>query len=211
MAARCAREIPPGSFVNLGIGTPTLVAARVPPGRGVMFMSENGVLGVGPRPAKGEEHPDYINASREPITLLPGASLFHHADSFAMIRGGHIDIAVMGALQVSAEGDLANWTIPGEAFGGIGGAMDLAAGAKAVFVLMSHTTREGEPKILNACIYPLTARRVVKKVFTDLAFIEVTERGLLLREVAPGVSPEEVQRLTEPPLLRVEPPGAMRP
>ncbi len=193
IARRVAREIPDGAVVNLGIGVPTLVANFVAPARGILFMAENGILGAGPRPAPGGEDRDLINASREPITALPGAAVFGHADSFAMIRGGHVDIAVLGALQVSARGDLANWTVPGAGKGGIGGAMDLAVGAREVYAVMTHLTKEGGLKLLEECTYPLTARRVVKKLFTDIAFIEFTPEGPLLREVAEGLSAEDVQ------------------
>jgi 3-oxoacid CoA-transferase subunit B len=205
IARRVAREIPPGAVVNLGIGIPTQVANHVELERGVMFMAENGILGAGPRPVPGEEDWDLINASREPVTAVPGSSVFGHADAFAMIRGGHVDIAVLGALQVSAAGDLANWTVPGAGKGGIGGAMDLAAGAREVYAimthLMTHLMKDGGLKLLHECTYPLTARRVVKKLFTDIALIEFTPEGPLLREVAPGLTPEDVQRLSEPKLL----------
>ncbi len=210
MARRVAAELPGGAVVNLGIGVPTLVANYVGAERGVMFMAENGIIGAGPRPAAGQEDKDYINASREPITALPGASVFGHADAFAMIRGGHIDIAVMGALQVSARGDLANWTVPGLGKGGIGGAMDLAACAREVYAIMTHTTKGGERKLLDACTYPLTARGVVTKLFTDVAFIEFTPEGPRLREVADGLTRDDVQRVSEPELLIAEPLGVMR-
>jgi 3-oxoacid CoA-transferase B subunit len=208
--ARCAaREIPDGAVVNLGIGVPTQVARFVSPDRSVLFMAENGIVGAGPPPPPGEEDKDYINASREPITLIPGAAVFGHAESFAMIRGGHVDIAILGALQVSAMGDLANWTVPGAGKGGIGGAMDLAVGAKEVYAIMTHMTKEGGLKLLNACTYPLTARQVVKKLFTDIAFIEFTPEGPLLREVAAGLTAEDVQRVSEPELLVADPPGTI--
>jgi 3-oxoacid CoA-transferase B subunit len=211
IARRVAREIPAGAVVNLGIGIPTQVANYVEAGRGVMFMAENGILGSGPRPESGAEDKDLINASREPVTAIPGASMFGHADAFAMIRGGHVDIAVLGALQVSERGDLANWTVPGAGKGGIGGAMDLAAGAGGVFAIMTHRMKDGGLKLLEECSYPLTASGVVKKLFTDIAFIEFTEEGPLLREVAAGLSAEEVQRVSEPRLLIAEPLGTLGP
>lgn len=211
IARRVAREIPAGAVVNLGIGIPTLVANYVEAGRGVMFMAENGILGAGPLPEPGKEDKDLINASREPVTAIPGASIFGHADAFAMIRGGHVDIAVLGALQVSARGDLANWTVPGAGKGGIGGAMDLAAGAGGVIAIMTHQMKDGGLKLLEACSYPLTASRVVKKLFTDIAFIEFTGEGPLLREVAAGLTAGEVQRVSEPRLLIAEPLGTMTP
>lgn len=197
MARRAARAIPDGSIVNLGIGTPSLVGDFLPPERDIWVQVENGALGIGPRAAEGEEDLDLINASREYVTLRPGGSYFHHADSFALIRGGHVDVSVMGGLQVSERGDLANWSVPGGVSGGIGGAMDLAAGAKQVFVLMSHVTREGEPKVLRECTYPLTARRVVSLIITDLALIEVAPEGLFLRERAPDVTVDEIIERTE--------------
>jgi 3-oxoacid CoA-transferase B subunit len=197
MARRAARAIPDGSIVNLGIGTPSLVGDFLPPERDIWVQVENGALGIGPRAAEGEEDLDLINASREYVTLRPGGSYFHHADSFALIRGGHVDVSVMGGLQVSERGDLANWSVPGAVSGGIGGAMDLAAGAKQVFVLMSHVTREGEPKVLRECTYPLTARRVVSLIITDLALIEVAPEGLFLRERAPDVTVDEIIERTE--------------
>jgi 3-oxoacid CoA-transferase B subunit len=197
MARRAARAIPDGSIVNLGIGTPSLVGDFLSPERDIWVQVENGALGIGPRAAEGEEDLDLINASREYVTLRPGGSYFHHADSFALIRGGHVDVSVMGGLQVSERGDLANWSVPGGVSGGIGGAMDLAAGAKQVFVLMSHVTREGEPKVLRECTYPLTARRVVSLIITDLALIEVAPEGLFLRERAPDVTVDEIIERTE--------------
>ena len=209
IARRVAAELPGGAVVNLGIGIPTLVGNYVEAGRGVMFMAENGIIGAGPRPEPGEEDKDYINASREPITTLPGASVFGHADAFAMIRGGHIDIAVMGALQVSARGDLANWTVPGVGKGGIGGAMDLAAGAREVYAIMAHTMKDGGLKLLEECSYPLTARRVVTKLFTDIAFIEISPDGPVLRETAEGLTIEDVQAVSEPRLITNGPPGVL--
>lgn len=209
IARRVARDLPGGAVVNLGIGIPTRVANFVEPGRGVLFMAENGILGVGPRPPRGREDRDLINASREPITALPGAAIFGHADSFAMIRGGHVDIAVLGALQVSARGDLANWAVPGIGKGGIGGAMDLATGCRAVYAIMTHLTKEGELKLLEECTYPLTARGVVTKLFTDIAFIEFTPGGPLLREAAEGLTAEDVQRASAPRLKAAEPLGVL--
>lgn len=209
IARRVAAELPGGAVVNLGIGIPTLVGNYVDAGRGVMFMAENGIIGAGPRPGEGREDKDYINASREPITTLPGASVFGHAESFAMIRGGHIDIAIMGALQVSAQGDLANWTVPGLGKGGIGGAMDLAAGAREVYAIMTHTMKDGGLKLLEDCSYPLTARKVVTKLFTDIAFIEFTPDGPILREVAEGLAIADVQAVSEPKLITDGPPGVL--
>ena len=209
IARRVAAELSDGTVINLGIGIPTLVGNYVDAARGVMFMAENGIIGAGPRPAPGEEDKDYINASREPITTLPGASVFGHADAFAMIRGGHIDIAIMGALQVSTHGDLANWTVPGLGKGGIGGAMDLAAGAREVYAIMTHTMKDGGLKLLEKCTYPLTARRVVTKLFTDIAFIEFTPDGPILREVAEGLTIEDVQAVSEPRLITNGPPGVL--
>lgn len=200
IARRVAREVPGGTVVNLGIGIPTQVANYVETGRGVMFMAENGILGIGPRPAPGKEDRDLINASREPVTAIPGASFFGHADSFAMIRGGHVDIAVLGALQVSARGDLANWTVPGAGKGGIGGAMDLATGAGEVFAIMTHLMKDGGLKLLDECTYPLTAAGVVTKLFTDIAFIEFTGDAPLLREVAAGLDAEDIQCVSGPRL-----------
>ena len=201
MARRIAKEFPDGSFVNLGIGLPTLASNFIPEGRTVVYQSEIGILGYGSLAPKGEEDPELVNAGGEFITLLDGASIFDSAESFTMIRGGHIDIAVLGALEVSEEGDLANWFIPERGVGRIGGAMDVAIGAKKLFIPMTHTTKEGKPKIVKKCTYPITARGVVNTIFTDLAVIEVTPRGLLLKEVAPGITTEEVQAVTEPKLI----------
>jgi 3-oxoadipate CoA-transferase beta subunit len=203
MAALVARDIPEGSYVNLGIGLPTLVANHLPQDREVFLHSENGILGMGPAPGAGEEDWDLVNAGKQPVTLLVGGAYFHHADSFAMMRGGHLDICVLGAFQVSATGDLANWhTGAPDAMPAVGGAMDLAIGAKRTFVMMEHTTKSGEHKIVEQCTYPLTGVACVKRIYTDLAVIDVTPEGLVAREWVDGMSFEELASLTGAPLKR---------
>jgi 3-oxoadipate CoA-transferase beta subunit len=201
IAWRAAQDIEDGAYVNLGIGMPTLVADYLPAGREIVFHSENGVLGLGKAPAKGEEDPDLINAGKSPVTLLPGGAFFHHTDAFLMIRGGHLDLALLGAFEVSEHGDLANWTTEDPDFPpGVGGAMDLAVGAKEVRVMVEHTTREGKPRLLRHCSYPLTAPHVVKRIYTNLAVIDVTPNGMVVREMVPGMELVKLQALTEPPL-----------
>jgi 3-oxoadipate CoA-transferase beta subunit len=201
MAARAAQDIPDGSYVNLGIGLPELVAQFVPMGREFIYHTENGLLGMGPPPAKGEEDPELINAGKKFVTAVPGAAYFDHTDSFTMIRGGHIDVCVLGAMQVSASGDLANWSTGApDAIPAVGGAMDLVAGVKTIFVVTRHTTKTGEPKLIEACTYPLTGLKVVSRIFTDLAVIDVGPEGFVLKELAPGVTLEEVIEKTGAPL-----------
>ena len=202
MAARVAQDIQEGAYVNLGIGLPTLVANHLPKGREIFLHSENGLLGMGPAPAQGEEDFDLINAGKQPVTLLPGGAYFHHADSFAMMRGGHLDICVLGAFQVSATGDLANWhTGAPDAIPAVGGAMDLAIGAKRVFVMMEHQTKSGESKIVPRCTYPLTGVACVTRVFTDLAVIDIVPAGMRVAEMVEGLPFDELQRMTAVPLL----------
>ena len=205
MARRVAQDIPDGSYVNLGIGMPELVAAFIPEGREVIYHVENGLLGMGPDPLPGAVDPELINAGKKPVTAVPGAAYFHHADSFVMIRGGHIDICVLGAMQIAANGDLANWsTGADDAIPAVGGAMDLVAGVRTIYVITQHTTKTGEPKIVSECTYPLTGKGVVDRIYTDLAVIDVTPDGLVVTELAPGVTLDDVQTRTGAPLIAAE-------
>lgn len=202
MAQRLARDIPNGSYVNLGIGIPEMVAKFVPEGRTIVYHTENGLLGMGPSPEPGKGDPELINAGKRQVSAMPGASYFHHADSFAMIRGGHIDLCVLGALQVSCRGDLANWsTGEPDAIPAVGGAMDLVAGVKSVAVIMEHCTKDGKPKLVERCTYPLTGRAVVNRVYTDLAVIEIAPEGFRVVEFAPGIDLEKLQSCTGAPIL----------
>jgi 3-oxoadipate CoA-transferase beta subunit len=201
IARRVARDIPNGAYVNLGIGLPTMVANHLPKDREIILHTENGLLGMGPAPEPGSEDPDLINAGKQPVTTLPGASFFHHADSFAMMRGGHLDFCVLGAFQVSVAGDLANWHTGGkDAIPAVGGAMDLAIGAKRVYVMMEHLTKQGESKIVARCTYPLTGLACVNRIYTDLAVIDVAPHGLAVIDIVPGLAFEELARLTGVPL-----------
>jgi 3-oxoacid CoA-transferase subunit B len=201
IAKRIAQEFPDNSFVNLGIGLPTLASNYIPQGRTVIFQSENGLLGFGPLAKAGEEDSQLVNSGGEFVTLLPGAAIVDQAEAFVMLRGGHVAIGVLGALEVSEKGDVANWMVPERGVGRIGGAMDVATGVEKLFIAMTHTTKDGKPKIVKNCSYPLTASKVVHTIFTDMAVIEVTPQGLLLKELAPGMTSEEVQAATEPKLI----------
>lgn len=203
LAGRIARDIPDGWYVNLGIGLPTLIANHLPPDREIVLHSENGILGMGPKPGDNEADFDLINAGKQPVTLLAGGAFFHHADSFAMIRGGHLDLVVLGAFEVSAGGDLANWTVDDNSMPpGVGGAMDLAVGAKHVWIMMEHVTKKGEPRLVDKCRYPLTAAQAVHRVYTDLAVLDVTAEGFVVRDMAPGLSMAELEARTGAPLRR---------
>ena len=200
IAERVALDIPDGAYVNLGIGMPETVAQCIPDDREVILHTENGLLGMGPPPPEGEEDPELVNAGKRPVTAVPGASFFHHADSFAMIRGGHLDVCVLGALEVAASGDLANWSTGAGAVPAVGGAMDLVTGVKSVYVVTSHCTREGDPKLVDECRYPLTGKAVVDRVYTDLAVIDITPQGFAVRELAPGVALRDVEERTAAPV-----------
>jgi len=204
IARRIAQEMRDGYYANLGVGMPVMVANYIPEGMEVVLEAENGMLGIGPYPYEDQVDPDLINAAKEPVTEVPGTSYFDSAGSFVMIRGGHVDITVLGGMEVDEQGDLANWTVPGKKLQGMGGGMDLVAGARRVIIGMEHTTKEGKPKILKKCTLPLTGMGVVDLIVTELAVIEVTPEGLLLREVAPGVTPEDVQKVTEAKLRLAE-------
>lgn len=203
LARRLAQDIPDGAYVNLGIGMPELVAHYIPEDREIIFQTENGLLGMGPAPTEaGKEDPELINAGKQPVTAIAGAAYFHHADSFTMIRGGHIDVCVLGAMQISETGDLANWsTGDPHAIPAVGGAMDLVVGVKSIFVITQHTTKQGDPKIVRRCSYPLTGRSAVDRIYTNLAVIDVTRKGLVVRELAPGVQLQYVRQVTEPELV----------
>ena len=208
VARQIASDLPAGACVNVGIGLPTLVPRQIPPGREVMLQSENGMIGVGPPPAPGAQDPELIDAGKNVVTLVPGGSYFSHNEAFVMIRGGHIDVAVLGAFQVSQRGDLANWTVPGEKLPAVGGAMDLAAGARRVVVITRHTTHDGQPKLVTACTYPLTVRGVVARVYTDLATLDVDDGKFVVVKAAPGLDPDYLSAVTDGEVVW---PGALLP